>query len=107
MFFLEIYYNELPHIYLILSFHSLGLGSCNFPKDFAIIIETVASPVTFTVVLHMSKGLSTAKIKAKPIGSNSSGKPIDSNTITYITIPALGTAALPIDANKAVATMTI
>jgi hypothetical protein len=34
--------------------------------DFATTIETAASPVTLTVVLHISKGLSIAKIRAKP-----------------------------------------
>ena len=80
--------------------------SFNFPKDLATNIDTVASPVTFTVVLIISKGLSTAKINAKPIGNNSSGKPTDSKTITNITIPALGTAAEPIEANNAVNTIT-
>ncbi|CAI8349082.1 MAG: Uncharacterised protein [Formosa sp. Hel3_A1_48] len=35
----------------------------------------------------------------------SAGKPTDSNTITNITIPAPGTAALPIEASKAVRTI--
>ena len=90
-----------------MSSHSLDLGlSCNLPKDFATSIDTVASPVTFTTVLHISKGLSTANIKANPIGNNYGGNPIASSTITNITIPALGTAALPIDANNAVPTIT-
>ena len=64
----------------------------NFPTDLPTIMDTAASPVTFTTVLHISKGLSTANIKAKPIANLSDGKPIDSNTITNITIPAPGTA---------------
>ena len=64
-------------------------------------IDTVASPVTFTTVLHISRGLSTAKIKAKPI----SGIPAWERTIISITIPAPGTAAEPIEANVAVVTI--
>ena len=70
----------------------------NFPTDLATTVETVASLVTFTTVLHMSKGLSMANIKAKP----ASGIPACPKTITNITIPALGTAAEPIEANVAV-----
>ena len=61
-------------------------------------IETVASPVIFTTVLHISNGLSTAKINAKP----ASGIPAWASTITKTIIPALGTAAAPIDASVAV-----
>ena len=61
----------------------------------------MASPVTFTTVLNMSKILSTAKINAIPAGSI----PTDDNTITNITIPAPGTAAAPIEARVAVSTI--
>ena len=73
---------------------------CGFelPTDFATIIETAASPVTLTIVLHISNGLSTAIIKASP----ASGIPAWPRTITSITIPALGTAAAPIEARVAV-----
>src|SRR5690554_7069998 len=60
----------------------------------AIIEQTVASPVTFTTVLNMSKILSTGKMMAIQAGF----KPTESNTIISITKPALGTAADPIDA---------
>ena len=46
----------------------------------------------------MSKGLSTAKINANP----ASGIPACAKTITKTIIPALGTAAAPIDAKVAV-----
>ena len=62
------------------------------------IVDTVASPVIFTTVLHISRGRSTAKIKANP----ASGIPAWARTITRTIIPALGTAAAPIDANVAV-----
>ena len=61
-------------------------------------METVASPVILTTVLHMSRGLSTAKIRANP----ASGIPAWAKTITSTIIPALGTAAAPIEANVAV-----
>ena len=61
-------------------------------------VETVASPVIFTTVLHISNGRSTAKISANP----ASGIPACAKTITKTMIPALGTAAAPIDANVAV-----
>ena len=51
-----------------------------------------------TTVLHISRGLSTANIRASP----ASGIPACANTITNTIIPALGTAAAPIDANVAV-----
>ena len=35
----------------------------------------MASPVTLTMVRHMSKGRSTAKISANPMASLSAGKP--------------------------------
>ena len=69
-----------------------------FETILSTIIETVASPVILTTVLHISKGRSTANIKAKP----ASGIPACANTITSTIIPALGTAAAPIDANVAV-----
>ena len=63
----------------------------NLPTDLPTIMDTAASPVTFTTVLHISKGLSTANIRAKPIANLSDGKPIDSNTITvsytHLTLP--------------------
>ena len=46
----------------------------------------------------MSRGLSTANIRANP----ASGIPAWANTITRTIIPALGTAAAPIDAKVAV-----
>ena len=46
----------------------------------------------------MSKGLSTAKINANP----ASGIPACARTITKTIIPALGTAAAPIEARVAV-----
>ena len=61
-------------------------------------METVASPVILTIVLHISRGLSTAKINANP----ASGIPAWDNTITNTIIPALGTAAVPIEASVAV-----
>ena len=64
-----------------------------------LLFATVASPVTLTTVLNISKILSTAKIKAIPSGSI----PIELNTMTNITIPAPGAAAAPIDAKGAVA----
>ena len=73
-------------------------GSPNFPCDLATIIETVASPVTFTTVLHISKGRSTAKISANPV----SGIPACASTMTNMTIPAPGTVAEPIEAKVAV-----
>ena len=73
----------------------------NLPIDFPTIIDTAASPVTFTIVRHISKGRSIAKIKAKP----ASGIPACAKTITNITIPALGTAAVPIEAKVAVKTI--
>ena len=45
------------------------LLSRNLPSLFAIKVDTVASPVTFTTVLSISKGRSTAKIKANPMAS--------------------------------------
>lgn len=74
----------------------------NFPTDLATKMDTVASPVTFTTVRHISSGRSTAKIRAKLMAILSEGKPLDSKTITNITIPAPGTAAEPIDASNAV-----
>lgn len=47
------------------------------------------------MVRHMSNSLSMAKIKTKP----ASGIPAWVRTITSITIPALGTAAVPIEAS--------
>ena len=73
----------------------------SLPIDFPTIIDTAASPVTFTIVLHISRGLSIAKIKANP----ASGIPACARTITSITIHALGTAAVPIEANVAVRTI--
>ena len=71
------------------------------PTDFATSIETVASPVTFTIVRHMSRGLSTANISARP----ASGIPAWPKTIINIIIQALATAAAPIDARDAVTTI--
>ena len=65
-------------------------------------LATVASPVTFTIVLHMSSGLSIAIINAKPCGSIQ----IAPNTITNIISPAPGTAAAPIEERVAVKTIT-
>ena len=45
------------------------LLSRNLPSLLAIKVDTVASPVTFTTVLSISKGRSTAKIKANPRAS--------------------------------------
>jgi hypothetical protein len=49
----------------------------------------------------MSKGLSIAKINANP----ASGIPACASTMTNITIPALGTAAVPMEAKVAVKTI--
>ena len=46
----------------------------------------------------MSSGRSMANIKAKP----ASGIPACANTMTNITMPALGTAAVPMEAKVAV-----
>ena len=64
-------------------------------------LATVVSPVTFTAVRHISRGLSRAMIRASP----SSGIPTAPRTITSITSPAPGTAAAPMDESVAVRTM--
>ena len=64
-------------------------------------MATAASPVTLVAVRHMSRMRSTPKISAMPAG----GTPIASSTMTSITMPALGTAAVPMDASSAVKTM--
>lgn len=73
--------------------------------DFATKTATMESPLILITVRHISNGLSIAKIRAKPMASLSAGMPIDSNTITSITMPAPGTAAEPIEANRAVRTI--
>ena len=55
--------------------------------------ETAASPHTFTDVLIISKILSTANIN--PIASK--GKPTDPKIKANVTVPAEGTAAVPIE----------
>ena len=72
----------------------------NFPTDLATTVETTASLVTFTTVLHMSSGLSIANIKAKP----ASGIPACPKTITNITIPANTSAEiyLPVSNQKSI-----
>lgn len=62
-------------------------------------LAMVASPVTFTVVLHMSNIRSTAKIKPIPSIGICGNNP---KTMVNITKPAPGTAAEPIEANVAV-----
>src|SRR5690606_9728283 len=84
------------------SSHSLVTGVVSLSNFFAINKETVASPVTFITVLNMSKGLSTAKMRDKPIVILEMGNPKDSRTITSMIKPAPGTAADPIEANVAV-----
>ena len=65
---------------------------------------TAVSHVTFTTVRHISRILSTPMMRAAP--GTSSGF-ICSNTTNSITIPAQGTAADPIEASVAVATIVI
>ena len=81
----------------LLSSPFFTLGSPNLPSELPTIIATEASPVTLTVVRHMSRGRSTAKINARPIAKDSAGRPRDSKTITSVTITAAGTAADPIE----------
>ena len=65
-------------------------------------LATVASPVTLTIVLHISRGLSIAIIRANPWGSI----PTAPSTITNIIKPAPGTAAAPIEDSVAVTIIT-
>ena len=82
---------------MIVSFLSCETA-LTFPKEVPTISETAASPVTFTMVRHMSNGRSIAKISARP----ASGMPACAKTMTNITMPALGTAAVPIEASVVV-----
>ena len=59
----------------------------------------MASPVTFTVVLHISRILSTAKTRPIPSTGIWGNKP---RTMVNITNPAPGTAAEPMEARVAV-----
>lgn len=73
------------------------------PKTLFINKEAVKSPVTFIVVLHISKILSTPKIRAIP----SSGTPILCKIVAKITIPTPGVLGVPIDAPTVVIAKTI
>src|SRR5690554_3290004 len=73
------------------------------PSPLAIMVLTVTSLVTLTMVLNISKILSTGKIMAIQAGF----RPTASNTIMSITNPALGTAAEPIEDKVAVTTIII
>ena len=64
-------------------------------------LATVASPVTFVAVLIISRILSTPRIRSIP----SLGTLIASKIIISMMIPAPGTAAVPMDAKTAVATI--
>src|SRR5690606_30198777 len=63
--------------------------------------HTVASPVTLTTVLNISRILSGAMIRAIP----AAGTPIDSKTMINMIKPAPGTPAEPMEANVAVRSM--
>ena len=60
------------------------------------------SPVTFTTVRNMSKGLSIPKMSAKP----SIGIPTESSTIISMTMEPPGMPGVPIDEMVAVAKMS-
>ncbi len=62
---------------------------------------TVASPVTLIVVLIISRILSTPRMSAIP----ALGTPTASSIMTSITIPAPGTAAVPMEASTVVKTI--
>ena len=81
--------------------YPLNIFSSNSFSDLATIHDTAASPQTFTAVLIMSKILSTASIR--PMAS--SGNPSDPSIRAKVTVPADGTAAVPIEvtiANKTI-----
>lgn len=61
-------------------------------------VATEASPVTFTTVLNMSRGLSIPKIRAIP----STGIPTDVSTTISITILPPGIPGVPIEEMVAV-----
>src|SRR5690606_40337810 len=71
------------------------------PSVEATTAHTVASPVTLTTVLNISRILSGAMIRAIP----AAGTPIDSKTMINMIKPAPGTPAEPMEANVAVSTM--
>jgi len=75
-----------------------GVSNHSDLSDNETIIVHIASPVTFTVVLHMFKMESMPII----IPIMPEGKPTEVNTIDNVTIPAEGTAAVPTEAITAV-----
>ena len=83
------------------SLRLLALADKVARTDDNVMILAVASPVTFTTVLHISRGRSTGKMIAIQAGFS----PTDCRTIISMTSPALGTAADPIDAKVAVKTI--
>lgn len=85
----------------MISFEAFVLDCYIIFSDFAMIAATVTSEVTLTTVRHMSRIRSIGIISATHIGF----KPTESNTIISIINPAPGTAAAPIDARVAVATI--
>ena len=76
-----------------LSSISSWTSSASGLSELATTTATAASPVMLVTVLHMSKILSGAKIKASP----AAGIPSDCNSIVVITAEPPGTAATPID----------
>src|SRR5690606_38292419 len=100
---------EKAYVFHVAVAQSLGVRGLDFlirpsgssPSVEATTAHTVASPVTFTTVLNISRILSGAMIKAIPVA----GTPIDSNTIINMIRPAPGTPADPIDAKVAVNTI--
>src|SRR5690606_17431679 len=79
--------------------HIRGLSGVLKPFSVpATTVATTASPVTLTMVRHISSGRSIAMISASP----STETPIAPSTMTRVTRPALGTAAAPMDDRVAV-----
>ena len=73
----------------------------NSPSELAMIVDTAASPVTFTTVRHISRIRSTGKMIAIQAGFNPTLSRIKISMIN----PAPGTAADPIDASVAIETI--
>jgi len=66
----------------------------------------MASPVTLTnSAAHIERTVNGKDQRQTNCPVYSAGKPIDSSTITSMTMPAPGTAAEPMEASKAVSTI--
>ena len=84
--------------------YSFAIFSLVVEKFVNLFITKVAvkSPVTLIVVLHISKILSTPRIRAIP----SRGTPILCKIVASITIPTPGVLGVPIDAPTVVSANT-